>query len=260
MEKKIISLILGITLIFTMSIPVFADDDVQTVNNSDGSQVTCEVSAAVDTSYTVNLPAKLSLKRKPSTDLYSGKLEYGCKGDLAYNQVVVINTDNVLEMSKTVDTINRPDEKIHLRHVDVYEGDGTGYFYGSEPIIGSYITAEEVAYAAAEGITEIFGSKAQAITYQDYNEQYEKPLVSAAFTIDDPALYSYAPDPGSGKLTYDDILSENQIDQVNTERGDSSSEYCMEEKHIMLHIGGGYQRNEVWQGTLTFRFKTESIG
>jgi hypothetical protein len=248
MEKKIISLILGITLIFTMSIPVFADDDVQTVNNSDGSQVTCEVSAVVDTSYTVNLPAKLSLKRKPNSDLYSGKLEYGCKGDLAYNQVIIINTDNALEMSKTVSTRD-PEEKIHLRHVDVYEGDGTGNFYGSEPIIGSYITAEEVDYAATEGITEIFGSKAQT------NGPSEKPLVSAAFYNNIPEVISFA-----GDHDLQDITDEYKIDQYNENMDSSSSEYCMEEKNIMLHIGSGYQRNEKWEGTLTFGFKTESIG
>ena len=259
MGKKIISLILGITIFSTMSIPVFADDDVTTLNNSGVNQATCEVSAVVDASYTVNLPAQLNLKRKPNSDIYSGKLEYGCKGDLACNQVVVINTDSVLEMSKTVATTDS-EEKIHLRHVDVYEGDGTDNFSGSEPIIGSYITAEETGYAMKdmedmEDLKEIFGSNAQAMTLQDYNGQYGKPLVSAAFFNNIPEVISFA-----GDHDLQDLTDEYNIDQYNENMDNSSSEYCMEEKYIMLHIGQGYQRNEAWEGRMMFRFKTESIG
>lgn len=87
--KKILAAALTSIAILGASIPCYAANGSSQTANTDGS-LSCTVSAVVQSSYSVSLPATLSLVYNDTSHLFENTYTVGAKGNIAGNQHVSI--------------------------------------------------------------------------------------------------------------------------------------------------------------------------
>ncbi len=96
-KKRYIGLTVAI-LMSSTTIPCFAANGTSQTASSDGSS-SCVVSAVVQSSYSVSLPAILTLTLNNTTGRYEGTYTAGAKGNIASNQYVSIIPDSSFTMT-----------------------------------------------------------------------------------------------------------------------------------------------------------------
>ena len=80
-------LVLVVAVFVSAAVPVRADNDTYT---EDGS-ASCTVTATLQSTYTVSLPAALALSYDSSEEVYKGSFSYGVKGNIAMDKKIAIS-------------------------------------------------------------------------------------------------------------------------------------------------------------------------
>ncbi len=97
--KKLLLAGLASAVMFVSSaIPSLAANDTSQVSNTDGN-LSCAVSAIVQSSYSVSLPATLTLVYDATSQLYKNAYTVGAKGTISGNQYVSIVPDASFTMT-----------------------------------------------------------------------------------------------------------------------------------------------------------------
>ena len=99
-RKIALSIIVAASVLFA-SIPAYAANGSTQTANTDGS-LNCAVSAVVSSTYSVSLPATLTLSYNDSTHKYENTYTVGAKGNIRANQYVSIVPDNSFIMTGSV--------------------------------------------------------------------------------------------------------------------------------------------------------------
>lgn len=84
MKKKFVTSILTLALTLAMCVPCLAN-----TYSEDGS-ASCTVTATVASTYTVSIPATLSLADADGDNVFTGEYTVGCKGNIAAQEAVLV--------------------------------------------------------------------------------------------------------------------------------------------------------------------------
>ena len=87
MKKRFTALFMIMALMIVSAMPVLAANQTYT---ADGT-ATCTVTASLESSYTVSLPATIALSYDSTEDAYKGTFQTGAKGNIASNKQVTLS-------------------------------------------------------------------------------------------------------------------------------------------------------------------------